>query len=89
MLPGVAAARGSFTVRRMSAHWVALTAAALTSFIAGALATALAVLAGQALPLAVQHDPAVAPGTELQARGPVPAGQAAATARRVTRRAAW
>ena len=85
MPPSVAAARGSFTVRRMSARWVALTAGALTSFIAGALA----VFAGQALPLAVQHDPAVAPGTELQARGPVPAGQAAATARRVTRRAAW
>jgi hypothetical protein len=53
----------------MAAHWVVIAAAALTTLVAAAVAAALAAFAGQALPQAVQHDLAVAPGTALTANG--------------------
>jgi hypothetical protein len=49
----------------MTAHWVVLAAAALTTLVAAAVAATLAVFAGQALPLAVQHDLVTAPDTTL------------------------
>jgi len=59
----------------MSAHWVVLAAAALTTLVAAAIGAALAAFAGQALPQAVRHDLSVAPGTSLAAQAPVVAGQ--------------
>jgi hypothetical protein len=53
----------------MAAHWVVIAAAALTTLVAAAVAAALAAFAGQALPQAVRHDLAVAPGTALTASG--------------------
>jgi hypothetical protein len=64
----------------MTAHWVVLAAAALTTLVAAAIGAALAVFAGQGLPLAVRHDLSVAPGTALSITGPVSNGQTAATA---------
>jgi FtsX-like permease family len=63
----------------MTAHWVVLGAAALTTLVAAAVAAALAVFAGQALPLAVRHDLSVAPGTAVSVSGPVTSGQTGAT----------
>lgn len=59
----------------MTAHWVVLAAAALTTLVAAAVAAALAVFAGQALPQSVRHDLSVAPGTSLAAAGAVTSGQ--------------
>ncbi|MGH3169916.1 MAG: FtsX-like permease family protein, partial [Trebonia sp.] len=67
--------RGNLATRRMTAHWVVLAAAALTTLVAAAVGAALAVFAGQALPLAVRHDLSVASGTALAVSGPVAAGQ--------------
>jgi hypothetical protein len=53
----------------MTAHWVVIAAAALTTLVAAAVAAALAAFAGQALPQAVRHDLVVAPGTALTASG--------------------
>jgi FtsX-like permease family len=61
----------SLVARRVGAYWVVLTAAALTTLVAAALAAALAVFAGQALPLALRHDLAAAPGTSLTLSGTV------------------
>jgi hypothetical protein len=58
-------------LRRMTAHWVVLAAAALTTLVAAAVAAALAVFSGQALPRAVTHDLSAASGTALSATGPV------------------
>ena len=55
----------------MGAYWVVLTAAALTTLVAAALATALAVFAGQELPLALRHDLAAATGTSLTLTGTI------------------
>ncbi|MCW2931448.1 MAG: hypothetical protein JWM19_2410 [Actinomycetia bacterium] len=55
--------------RRMIAHWVVLAAAALTTLVTAAVAAALAVFAGQVLPLAVRHDLVTAPGTALSVTG--------------------
>ena len=55
----------------MTAHWVVLAAAALTTLVAAAVGAALAAFAGQALPQAVRHDLSAAPGTSLAADGPV------------------
>jgi ABC-type antimicrobial peptide transport system permease subunit len=63
--------RGTLSTRRVTAHWVVLCAAALTTLVAAAIGAALAVFAGQALPLAVHHDLSVAPGTALSITGPV------------------
>src|SRR5580693_2998391 len=63
------ARRGSLAARRMAAHWVVVAAAALTTLVAAAVGSALAVFAGQALPQAVRHDLVVAPGTALTATG--------------------
>jgi FtsX-like permease family protein len=57
--------RGPLAIRRMTAHWVVLAAAVLTTLVAATMAAALTVFTGQALPLAVRHDLAAAPGTAL------------------------
>jgi len=57
--------RGPMTTRRMTAYWGVLTAAALTTLAVAAVAAAIAVFMGQALPLAVQHDLTAAPGTDM------------------------
>jgi len=59
----------------MTAHWVVLAAAALTTLVAAAVGAALAAFAGQALPQAVRHDLSVAPGTSLAATGAVGSAQ--------------
>jgi hypothetical protein len=69
--------RGSLTLPRMNAHRLVIIAAALTTVVAAALATALAVFGGQALPRAVRHNLANAGGTTLVISGSVDAGQAA------------
>jgi hypothetical protein len=70
-------ARGSLTLPRMNAHRLVIIAAALTMVVAAALASALAVFSGQALPRAVRHDLSVAGGTALVISGKVNASQAA------------
>jgi ABC-type antimicrobial peptide transport system permease subunit len=62
----------------MTAYWVVIAAATVTTLTAAAVGAALAVFAGQALPLAVRHDLSVAPGTALSAAGSVSNHQAAA-----------
>ncbi len=49
----------------MTAHWVVAAAAALTILVAATVAAALTVFTGRALPQAVRHDLAIAPGTAL------------------------
>ena len=77
--------RGPMATRRMTAHWVVLAAAALTTLVAAAVAATLAVFAGQALPLAVQHNLVTAPDTTLSMNalvsGPSQAAQGSATLR--------
>ena len=63
----------------MAAHWVVIAAAALTTLVAAAVGSALAVFAGQALPQAVRHDLVVAPGNSLAAAGPFGSGDAQST----------
>jgi FtsX-like permease family len=63
----------------MAAHWVVIAAAALTTLVASAVGSALAVFAGQALPQAVRHDLVVAPGNSLAAAGPFGGGDAQST----------
>ena len=55
----------------MTAHWVVLAAAALTTLVAAIAGAALAVFAGQGLPQAVRHELTTAHGTSLTANGPV------------------
>ena len=70
--------RGPLATRRMTAHWIVLAAAALTTLVTTAAAAALAVFAGQGLPLAVRHDLVAAPGTTMSVTGLLSdAGQAA------------
>ena len=64
----------------MTAHWVVLAAAALTTLVATAVGAALAVFAGQALPQAVRHDLVAAPGTALAANGSFGGGDPPSTA---------
>ncbi len=71
--------RGNLSARRVTAHWVVLAAATLTTLVAAAVGAGLAVFTGQALPLAVRHDLSVAPGTALAIAGPIDNGQPAAT----------
>ena len=66
--------RGPLPLRRMTAHWVVLAAAALTTLVAAAVGAALAAFAGQALPQAVKHDLTVAPGTALVVTGAFSSG---------------
>ncbi|HJY61325.1 MAG TPA: FtsX-like permease family protein, partial [Streptosporangiaceae bacterium] len=61
----------------MNAHRLVIIAAALTTVVAAALATALATFSGQALPRAVRHDLGHAAGTSLSISGSVNASQAA------------
>jgi FtsX-like permease family len=63
----------------MTAHWVVLAAAALTTLVAATVGAAFAAFAGQALPQAVRHDLVVAPGTTLAAAGSFASGNAAQT----------
>ena len=63
----------------MAAHWVVIASAALTTLVAAAVGSALAVFAGQALPQAVRHDLVVAPGNSLTAAGPFGDGDARST----------
>jgi len=71
--------RGSLSTRRMSAHWVVLAAAALTTLVAAAVGAALAAFAGQALPQAVRHDLVIAPGTSMEVAGTFAGGTPAQT----------
>ena len=71
--------RGPLAVRRMTAHWVVLAAAALTTLVAATVGAAFAAFAGQALPQAVRHDLVVAPGTTLAAAGSFASGNPAQT----------
>ena len=71
--------RGPLSLRRMSAHWVVLAAAALTTLVAAAVAAALAAFAGQALPQAVRHDLVVAQGTSMDVSGTFAGGSPAQT----------
>jgi hypothetical protein len=54
--------RGPLAARRATAHWVVLTAAALTTLVAAAVGAALAVFAGQGLP------PSTSSGRRLDSR---------------------
>jgi FtsX-like permease family len=63
----------------MTAHWVVLAAAALTTLVAAGVGAAFAAFAGQALPQAVRHDLVVAPGTTLAAAGSFASGNPAQT----------
>jgi hypothetical protein len=65
----VTSLRGPLAVRRMTAHWVVLAAAAVTTLVAAAVGAAFAAFVGQALPQAVRHDLVAAPGTALAAAG--------------------
>jgi hypothetical protein len=71
--------RGPLAVRRITAYWVVLATAALTTVMAAAVGAALAAFAGQALPQAVRHDLIVAPGTSLAAAGKFENGNPAQT----------
>jgi hypothetical protein len=62
---------GSLALPRLSAHLMVVLAAALTMAVTAMLAGALAVLAGQAMPVAVRHDLAVGGGTTLLFTGSV------------------
>src|SRR5581483_9299524 len=62
---------GSLALPRMNAHLMVVIAAALTTVVTAMLAGALAVLAGQAMPVAVRHDLAVASGTTMLFSGSV------------------
>ena len=61
----------------MAAHWVVVAAAALTTLVAATIGAAFAAFAGQALPQAVRHDLAVAPGTAVTAAGSFGSGSPA------------
>jgi ABC-type antimicrobial peptide transport system permease subunit len=69
--------RGSLALPRMTAHRLVIIAAALTTMVAAALATALAGFSGQGLPHAVRHDLGTASGTSIVISGSVDASQAA------------
>src|SRR5580700_2165051 len=69
--------RGSLTLPRMNAHRLVIIAAALTTVVAAALATALATFGGQALPRAVRDDLTSSSGTTMVISGEVTAAQAA------------
>src|ERR1035441_4960445 len=69
--------RGSLALPRMNAHRLVVSAAALTTMVAAALATALATFSGQGLPGAVRHDLTGASGTSIVISGAVNAGQVA------------
>jgi hypothetical protein len=71
--------RGPLSTRRMSAHWVVLAAAALTTLVAAAVGAALAAFAGQALPQAVRHDLVIASGTSMEVSGTFAGGSPAQT----------
>jgi hypothetical protein len=63
----------------MTAHWVVLAAAALTTLVAATVGATFAAFAGQALPQAVRHDLVMAPGTTLAAAGSFASGNPAQT----------
>ena len=57
--------RGPLAIRRMTAHWVVITAAVLTTLVAATVAAALAVFTGQALPQAVHLNLGKEPDTAM------------------------
>jgi hypothetical protein len=57
--------RGPLATRRMISSWGVLAAAALTTTVTAAVAGAITVFMGQALPLAVRHELVAAPGTAM------------------------
>src|SRR5580704_242177 len=61
--------RGSLMLPRMNAHRMVIIAAALTTAVAAALASALTAFGGQALPRAVRQDLSGAGGTALVITG--------------------
>ena len=67
--------RGSLALPRMNAHRMVVIAAALTTLVTAMLASALAVLAGQALPSAVHHDLSTAGNTALAISGNLSSSQ--------------
>jgi hypothetical protein len=69
--------RGSLALLRMNAHRLVIVAAALTTMVAAALATALAGFSGQGLPHAVRQDLGGASGTSIVISGSVDTAQAA------------
>ena len=69
--------RGWLIWPRMNAYRLVIIAAALTTLVAAAMAAALAVFSGQALPQAVRHNLATASGTSVAVSGPVGTDQAA------------
>src|SRR5580693_2589007 len=71
--------RGPMATRRMTAYWGVLAAAALTTLAVAAVAAAIAVFMGQALPLAVQHDLTAAPGTDMSVTALVNGGSQASS----------
>src|SRR5580658_9258097 len=81
----VVSPRGPMVARRMIAYWGVLAAAALTILVAAAVAAAIMVFIGQALPLGVRHDLATAPDTAISATalvtGPAQAIQGSAALR--------
>ena len=62
---------GTFTLPRLNAHRVVLTAAALTTLVAAALATTLVVFSDQALPHTVRQRLTTASGTSMLVAGPI------------------
>src|SRR6202012_5914026 len=56
---------GPLAIGRMPGPWAVLAAAVLATLVAATMAAALTVFTGQALPLAVRHELAAAPGTAL------------------------
>jgi len=71
--------RGPLPTRRITAHWVVLAAAVLTTLVAAIVGAALAAYAGQGLPQAVRHELTTASGTSLSANSPVSGGQVASS----------
>ena len=62
---------GSVALPRMNAHRMVVIAAALTTLVTAMLASALAVLGGQALPIAMHHDLSGAGNTTIDVGGNV------------------
>jgi hypothetical protein len=58
----------TLTLPRLNAHRLVIIAAALTTLVAAALGSTVAVFSGQALPRAVRHTLAIASGTQLPRR---------------------
>src|ERR1700683_970978 len=80
--------RGSLTLQRMNAHRLVIIAAALTTVVAAALATALATFGGQARLRAARDDLTGDSGTAMVITGEVTAAQAAQSSASLPRQVA-